>query len=103
MEVSQAYPNICGCESRTYLKMECTMADLAALYAQRKAEPGKMGGGTRRTLSSDEEWYLWTLYDHCTQKKLALDLNIGKDKVPEEYKRLQDQGGPKGAKPEWMK
>ncbi len=77
--------------------------DLRGLYEKRITEPNKSAGGTRRIMTNEEEWYIWTLYDHLIQKQIANDLKCGKDRIPEEYKRLKAQGGPKGEKPEWIK
>lgn len=82
---------------------ELVTIDLRGLYEKRLAEPGKGMCGLRRPLTNDQEWYLWTLREHCTLRQLSEDLGICKDKVTDGYKRLQEQGGPKGEKPAWMK
>jgi len=79
------------------------MEELATLFSKRMTAPPKGNSGNRVTLTADQEWYLWSLYDHCTQRELSSDLHIGKDKVKEHHDRLAAQGGPKGAKPAWVK
>lgn len=82
---------------------ELVTIDLSDLYSRRLAEPGKQASGRRLELSNDQEWYLWTLRDHCTLRTFADDLKIGRDKISDTLKRLKDQGGPQGKKPEWVK
>jgi len=77
--------------------------DLRALMEKRLTEPGKQGSGHRLTLTNEQEWYLWTLKDHCTQRQLSEDLKICRDKVTENKRRLEEQGGPKGERPAWVK
>lgn len=79
------------------------MEDFAALFAKRLSEPGKQASGQRVVLSNEQEWYLWSLKDHCTQRQLAKDMKICRDKIHDNTKRLVEQGGPKGERPDWVK
>lgn len=81
---------------------ELVTIDMRHLYEKRKSEPNKQNSGKRLILTNEQEWYLWTLKDHCSYKQLASDLGIGRDKVSEFIKQLTESDGPKGEKPEWM-
>lgn len=103
MDKTSSSTSVRSGESRSYVDMGETQADFEAMFQQRLSEPGKQYSGRRRVLTNEEEWYLWKLKDHCTLKQLAQDLKICKDKVMDHRKRLEEQGGPKGEKPGWVK
>jgi len=81
---------------------ELVTIDLRDLYSRRQAEPCKQQSGHRTILTNEQEWFLWSLKDHSTQRQLSADMHISRDKIQETIKRLTEQGGPQGKRPEWI-
>jgi hypothetical protein len=102
MEAAQAYPDVCGGESRSYIKMEGTLSDYESIWKELQARPQKASGGGYRVFTNEEEWIIWLQFKRIPQKALGRSLHTATDKLALEYKRLKEQNGPKGKRPEWM-
>lgn len=77
--------------------------DIRGIWAELSARPQKSSSGGYRIFTNEEEWILWLQYPRVPQKALGRALHTATDKLVTEYKRLKEQGGPKGKRPEWMK
>lgn len=77
--------------------------DIRGIWAELSARPNKAQSGGYRVFTNEEEWIIWLQFPRIPQKTLSRALHTATDKLVLEYKRLKDQGGPKGERPEWMK
>jgi hypothetical protein len=77
--------------------------DIRGIWAELSARPDKAQSGGYRVFTNEEEWLIWLQYRRIPQKALGRALHTATDKLALEYKRLKEQNGPKGKRPEWMK
>lgn len=77
--------------------------DVRRIWAELSARPDKAQSGGYRVFTNEEEWIIWLQYKRIPQKALGRALHTATDKLALEYKRMKEQGGPKGQRPEWMK
>jgi hypothetical protein len=76
--------------------------DVRGIWAELSKRPDKARGGYR-VFTNEEEWIIWLQYKRIPQKAMSRALHTATDKLALEYKRLKEQNGPKGKRPEWMK
>lgn len=77
--------------------------DVRGIWAELSARPDKAQSGGYRIFTNDQQWIIWLQFNRIPQKELARAMHSGADRVAVEYKKLKEQGGPKGKRPEWMK
>lgn len=77
--------------------------DIRGIWDTLQAMPQKKYGGMPRIYSNEEQWLIWLQHKRIPQKELARQLRSSTDRLAVEYKRMKEQGGPKGQRPEWMK
>jgi len=76
--------------------------DVRGLWTEMQARPPKQSGGAPRIFSNEEQWLLWLQKKRIPQKDMCRALRSSTDRINLEYKRMEEAGGPKGKRPEWM-
>jgi hypothetical protein len=77
--------------------------DLRGAWAKVQAAHDVKPGCQKLALSNEQEWILWLAWETKGQSVTCEALGHGKDFCRNNFNRLKKQGGPKGARPEWMK
>lgn len=78
---------------------EVVELDLREVYAKLQALPPKV---SKAPISNEQEWILWEMWPRVNVKTVSEAIHMSYDTAKRHYERLQEQGGPKGPRPEWM-
>ena len=80
------------------------MGDYQAIFSNLRALPNKKNTGQgAHPWTNEEDWILWETWNSKPRHYITKAFKVCYDTAKQRYQALSFQGGPKGARPEWMK